>query len=165
VNGGEMDAGLTALAIASAVGCGLVGGVFFAFSTFVMEALRRRPAAEGIAAMQTINVTVITPLFIGALFGTAIACLAVAAWALADWDGSRSALLVTGAALYVAGNILVTMRFNVPRNDALAAVDPASGEGSAYWHRYVTEWTAWNHVRTITALAASALLIVAVAAG
>ena len=45
------------LAIPAAVlGCGLVAGIFFAFSTFVMRALGRRPAGEGIAAMQAINI-------------------------------------------------------------------------------------------------------------
>jgi hypothetical protein len=38
-------------------------GVFFAFSSFVMAALRRLPAAQGIAAMQSIHVTAVTPVF------------------------------------------------------------------------------------------------------
>ena len=158
----EMSSALTAVTIVAAVGCGLVGGVFFAFSTFVMEALRRRPAAEGIAAMQSINVTVLTPLFMGALFGTAIACAVVAAWGVVDWHGS-SPLLLAGGTTYVVGNIVVTMLFNVPRNDALAALAGPSDADAAYWQRYLAEWTAWNHVRTVTALAASALFVVATA--
>ena len=43
------------LTIVGAVGSGLVAGVFFAFSTFVMSGLRRAPAPAGIAAMQSIN--------------------------------------------------------------------------------------------------------------
>jgi uncharacterized membrane protein len=49
-----MSAPLVALTVAAAVGCGAVGGVFFAFSGFVMPALRRLPAAQGVAAMQSI---------------------------------------------------------------------------------------------------------------
>jgi uncharacterized membrane protein len=41
---------LTALPVPLAVGAGLVGGVFFAFSTFVMKALSQLPAEQGIAA-------------------------------------------------------------------------------------------------------------------
>ena len=41
--------------LATTLGCGLNAGVFFAFSTFVMPALKRLPAAQGIAAMQSIN--------------------------------------------------------------------------------------------------------------
>jgi len=63
------------------------------------------------------------------------------------------------------GTVLVTMVFNVPRNDALAAVDPASAEGARLWARYVVEWTAWNHVRTAAALAAATLLTVALYLG
>src|SRR5215204_4121571 len=41
-----------ALTVAAALGCGVVAGVFFAFSSFVMAAFARLPAGQGIAAMQ-----------------------------------------------------------------------------------------------------------------
>lgn len=53
------------------------------------------------------------------------------------------------------------MVFNVPRNDALAAIDPASAGSARIWASYVTSWTAWNHVRTAAALAAAASLTIA----
>ena len=77
---------LFVLTLLSALGCGLMGGVFFAFSTFVMRALARLPPAQGIAAMQSINVAAITPSFMLALFGTAAACVLVAASSLATWQ-------------------------------------------------------------------------------
>jgi uncharacterized membrane protein len=46
-------------------------------------------------------------------------------------------------------------------NDALAAVDPASGEGAAVWARYLDVWVKWNHVRSIAGLAALAAFIMA----
>jgi len=52
------------LILKAVLGCGLVGGIFFGFSAFIMKALKRLPPAQGIAAMQCINVTVINPLFI-----------------------------------------------------------------------------------------------------
>ncbi|GAB4198563.1 MAG: hypothetical protein Fur006_48470 [Coleofasciculaceae cyanobacterium] len=58
------------LKLFAALGCGLVAGVFFAFSTFVMSALARLQAAQGITAMQSINITAINPPFMVALFGT-----------------------------------------------------------------------------------------------
>jgi uncharacterized membrane protein len=66
-----IDGLLFALALVSALGCGLMAGAFFAFSAFVMNALARLPPAQGIAAMRSINVAAITPAFTGALFGTA----------------------------------------------------------------------------------------------
>jgi hypothetical protein len=72
-----MSGPLVALTIAAAIGCGAMGGVFFASSAFVMAALRRLPAAQAVAAMQSINVTAVTPPFMLALFGTAVACVAL----------------------------------------------------------------------------------------
>ena len=150
-----------ALALASALGSGLMAGVLFAFSTFVMRALARQPAAHGIAAMQSINVTVINPLFMASFFGTAAACAIVTLSLLLSWHRPGGGFLLVGSLLYLFGTILVTIVFNVPRNEALAAVDPASAEGARLWAGYVPGWTAWNHVRTAAALAAAAVLSIA----
>ena len=152
---------LLALTILAALGCGLVAGIFFAFSTFVMTALARLPAEKGIAAMQPINVVVINPWFLTAFFGTAAACLLLIVVSLWQWRAPSAAFLLAGGLLYLAGVILVTRQFNVPLNNELAAVAPDSAEGAGLWTRYVARWTAWNHVRTAAPLAAAALLIVA----
>ena len=59
------------------LGSALIGGAFFAFSSFIMKALARVPSSEGIAVMQSINVVVINPSFIGAFIGTALLSIAV----------------------------------------------------------------------------------------
>ncbi len=147
----------------SALGCGLIAGVFYAFSTFVMQALARLPPAQGIAAMQSINVVVINRWFLGAFFGTAAGCLLLIVAALLDWDGPAAIYRVVGSALYLIGTILVTIACNVPRNEALARVDSESADGAERWTAYVKSWTAWNHVRTAAALVAAALLVIALA--
>ncbi|CAN7291570.1 DUF1772 domain-containing protein [Mesorhizobium amorphae] len=152
---------LPTLIFIAAVGSGIVGGVFFAFSNFVMPALVRLPAPGGIAAMNSINVTVITPLFMTALFGTGLVCLVLIAGAIIGWGQPGSFWLLAGALLYLVGNPIVTMVFNVPLNDALAAVDPASSNGAAVWTNYLSKWVMWNHVRTITAIVAMACFIFA----
>ena len=149
---------LFALTFVSALGCGLEAGVLFAFSTSVMKALARLPAAQGITAMQSINVVVINPWFMGAFFGTAAACVLVAVLSLLRWNGAGAVYLLSGGLVYLIGTILVTMAFNVPRNNALAAADPQSAGGAGLWAGYVTSWTAWNHVRTAAALTAAVLL-------
>lgn len=156
-----MDDVLVALTLVTALGCGLSAGALFAFSSFVMGALARLPAAQGIAAMNSINVMAVTPAFMTALFGTAVACLALAVWALADWHDSHGPWLLAGSALYLAGTIGLTMGYHVPRNNALAAVKPTNHEAEAQWRRYVAEWTRWNHVRVAAALAAAAALTAA----
>ena len=155
------DGLLRALTLISALGCGLVGGMFFAFSTFIMKALNHLPPAQGIAAMQSINVVVINPLFMTAFFGTAATCVILTVSSLLRWPTPGGGFLLVGSLLYLFGTILVTIVCNVPRNDALAAVDPASAEGARVWAGYVTGWTVWNHVRTAAALAAAAVLSMA----
>jgi len=46
---------LTVLPLLAALGSGVVAGVFFAFSSFVIPALARLPPAQGVLAMQSIN--------------------------------------------------------------------------------------------------------------
>jgi len=153
-----IDDSLFVLTFLAALGCGLIAGVFFTFSAFVMKALARLSPAQGIAAMQSINVVVINPLFMVALFGTALACVGLAVSSFFRWSEPSAVYSLVGSLLYLVGTIAVTMVFNVPRNDALAAADPDSADGARLWVGYVTSWTAWNSVRTATALAAAALL-------
>ncbi len=150
-----------AATLAAALGCGLVAGVFFAFSSFVMAALGRLPAPEGIAAMQSINILAVTPVFMATLFGTGVACLGLAVGAFFAWDGPSTGLVLAGCALYLLGTIGVTIVCNVPLNDRLAKLHPGGGEATGYWNEYVARWTAWNHARTVSALAAAAILTVA----
>lgn len=150
--------------LAATLGCGLIAGVFFAFSAFVMKALAALPPAQGIAAMQSINVVVINPWFLGIFLGTGVVCICLAASSLLAWDRPGAACLLAGCALYLIGTVGVTMIFNVPRNNALAAVDPATAEAAKIWTEYVRSWTAWNTVRTLAALAAAALFLVALRA-
>jgi uncharacterized membrane protein len=159
-----MPDALLVLALATALGSGLVAGVFFAFSNFIMRALGRIPAPEGIRAMQTINVTVINPLFMAVLFGTGLLCLAVLVAALADWDDAYSPFLVGAGVAYVVGTVVVTMAFNVPRNNEVARQDPNSAAAEEVWSRYLREWTAWNTVRTVASAATTVSLVGGIAA-
>lgn len=156
-----VDDVLFALKLLTALGCGLVAGVFFAFSTFVMNALARLQPKDGIVAMQSINITAINPLFMVALFGTGIACLFLTISSLLKWQQPGAAHLLIGSLLYLIGTVLVTIAFNVPLNDALATVKPDGADGANVWARYLTNWTIWNHVRTIAALVAAALFTIA----
>lgn len=70
--------------------------------------------------------------------------------------------MIAGAVLYLTGNVVVTIACNVPLNDRLAALKSSEGpEAAALWNEYLRRWTAWNHVRTATGLAAAATLTAA----
>lgn len=152
---------LFTVTLCAALGGGLIAGVFFAFSSFVMKALARLPPHEGIAAMQSINVTVINPLFMIAFMGTAAACVLLTISSLLRWHDPGAAYLLVGSILYLGGTLLVTVVFNVPLNEALAAVAPEDSAGVNLWASYLANWTTWNHVRTIAALAAAGSLSIA----
>jgi uncharacterized membrane protein len=156
-----MNSYLFVLTLLAALGCAMMAGVFFAFSAFVMKALARLPAEQGVAAMQAINVAAVTFAFMAALFGTAVACGALAVWALFAWDERFAPYLIVGGALYLLGTILLTIVYHVPRNEALATLEPQSAEAESHWKRYLSGWTAWNHLRAATALAAAATLTIA----
>lgn len=143
----------------AALGSGIMAGLFFAFSTFVMQALGKRPAPVGIAAMQSINQTILSPIFFAVFFGTALLSLVLAVLALLGWSETGTGWRLAGALLYLMGSIAVTMLFNVPLNNRLAAVAPDSAEGATLWSHYVKVWTAWNHARTIGCIGATGSFI------
>ena len=152
---------LFALTIGSALGCGLIAGIFFAFSTFVMKALAQLAPTAGIAAMQSINIVVINRWFLGVFFGTAVACVVLTGFAVPAWRQPRAAWLISGSLIYLGGTVLVTILGNVPWNDALAAIDPASSSGAKLWADYLRVWTNWNHVRCAAAAVAATVLTLA----
>ena len=152
----RLEAILVSTTFAAALASALVAGTFLAFSSFIMSGLARLPPAQGIAAMQAVNVTVLGSLFLVtflALVPVALG-LGVSAFAVPAAVEARPWLASAGV-IYTLGAFAVTMVFNVPRNDALAALDPGSAEAAARWADYLSSWTAWNHVRTgASALAA-----------
>jgi uncharacterized membrane protein len=149
------------LAVVSAVLSGLVGGVFFAFSVFVMRALAQLAPPSGVSAMQRINVTVINALFLGPFLGSA-PLLGVTAYVASSAGQARSSLWLWAAfVVYTLGSVVVTLTLNVPRNNRLAALQPESQAAAKYWPIYLREWLLWNHVRCAASLAASAATAIA----
>jgi uncharacterized membrane protein len=147
-------------AIVALLGSALIGGVFFAFSSFIMKALARVPSAEGIAAMQSINVVVLNRSFLGAFMGTAVISLLLAGLALRAWGTPAAPWYLAGAVSYLVGTFLVTGLGNVPLNNKLAAVVSTDSAAIAVWEDYLRRWTRLNTARTIAAVAAALMFIV-----
>lgn len=159
-----MSAALLALALATAVACGLSGGVFFAFSSFVMPALRALPPAQALAAMQQINAKALTPPFMTLFGGSTLLALASAAAGALYLDDPYGPWLVAAGALHLTGSFALTAAFHVPRNDALARLDTDGPQNATAWRTYATGWTRANHVRALTDAAACACAAAALAA-
>jgi uncharacterized membrane protein len=159
-----MHALVTGLLWISAVGCGLMAGLYFAFSTFIMTAFGRIDQAAGIAAMNSINKVIVQSVFLPLFMGSTATCLLLAVLGLFRWNEPGALAMIAGGLLYVVGMFVVTMIFNVPLNNALATANPASPEGQTLWTRYLSDWTWWNHVRTVASTLAFGLFIAAIAA-
>ena len=155
-----IDGYLVPLVVAAAVGSGVIGGVFFAFSVMVMRPLASLPSQHGVATMQAVNVDALRPWFLGVFVGTALLSAAAVVGALVDW-GDASPYVLAGGLLYIVGSFGLTAAYHVPRNEALATLEPHSAEAESHWRGYLSGWTAWNHLRAATALAAAATLTIA----
>lgn len=144
-----------AVTLGAALGCGVVAGLLFTFSAFLMTALGRLPTAQGITTMQTINVVILNPAFGLVFFGTMFLCLFLAATFPFTAYQPNAVWRLIGSVLFLAGVGLVTVFVNVPLNSALAEVDPSSLEGAKLWEHYRAAWTGWNHLRTLAAIGAT----------
>jgi uncharacterized membrane protein len=161
---GAVTGGLAVATAATALACGTAGGVFFAFSTFVMPALGALAPRDGMTAMQSVNRAAVTPPFMAVLFGATAGCLALGVRAVVRWDEAGAPWTLAGAVLYLGGVIGPTVAFHVPRNDALAARRADAADAAGHWERYRVAWGAGNHVRTVAGVAAAAALTAALVA-
>ncbi|MFD6164190.1 DUF1772 domain-containing protein [Oerskovia sp. NPDC060287] len=172
--------------VVASVGCALVGGVLFAFSTFVMAGLRSVAPDVGATAMASINRHATRAPF-GSLLVVTTGLVTVLGVVAATRLGEAGAVLVLAAAVvYLLGGIGVTAAVNVPLNDRLEAAEAAvstsgrrsaeaspSGRGSGgtrvrptgptaerdqVWAVFLGRWVAWNHVRTLACGVAALLL-------
>lgn len=155
---------ITSLLWFGAICCGLAAGVYFAFSTFIMTALSRIEQAQGVSAMNSISSTILQSSFMPLFYGTTLVSLALAIIGLVRRGEPGAMPMLAGGLIYVVGMFLCTAVFNVPLNNALAVVDPASAAAVPVWTRFLRDWTFWNHVRTISSTAASACYIAAMVA-
>lgn len=155
---------LSALLWFSALGCGVLAGLFFAFSAFIMRALGRLPPAAGIAAMNAINDALLRSLFMPLFLGTTLSAAAMAVVGILQWNQPRAAAMFCGAVIHVGGKFACTMFIEVPQNNTLQRVDADSAAALPVWQRYLVRWTAWNHLRTLSCVAACALFVAALVA-
>jgi uncharacterized membrane protein len=148
---------------AAAVTSAAVGGVFYAFSAFVMRGLDRTGPLTAITAMRGIDAEAERngPLLL-LLVGSALLAVIAGIVAAVQWRQPGSWYVLAGAVLAVAA-LVVTVAFNVPLNNHLAGLDVnglSAADALHEWQSYFSTWTAWNHVRTVAPLIGSVLLLV-----
>lgn len=149
---------LVILTAAAALGSAAAGGLFYAFSTFVVRGLDSTGPVDAVTAMRGMNAEANSNApFLFFLLGSALLSLAVGVIAVTQIDRPGSWFLVAGAVFGILG-VVVTMLFNVPLNNHLDQIDLA--DAAAEWQAYFSKWTAWNHVRTATGFLGAILLLI-----
>ncbi len=142
----------------TAAACGISGGVLFGFSVLVMPALRTQTAGAATAVMQAINLTAPRSLLMVPLLGSAVGCIAVGLQTALRSEVPGRPLLLAGAATGLV-MMAITAVYHIPRNNAIAIVDPSSPGVGAAWAAFEPGWTAWNHVRAAAGLVSAGLLV------
>jgi uncharacterized membrane protein len=122
---------------------GLLAGVFFAYAVSVMPALRSMDDQTFVTVMNRINVVIVNPLFLLVFLGAPALAVVLLAWDRSPWAIAAAVLAVV--------TLLVTIVFNIPLNNALAA----GGDREAF----ETPWVLWNVVRTLTGTAGFVCLL------
>lgn len=156
-----IDGPYDVLTMLGVLGTGLTAGVFCAFSTFVMRGLAALPPAQGAAAMRAVNAAAVRPPFMLVFLGSTLLCAVLTVVTFVLWPREGAVELLVGGALFLVGSFGVTAAANVPRNDALARLEPGSPEAAAYWPGHVRDWTRWNHVRTVASAGAALAYVLA----
>ncbi len=138
----------------------IIGGVFIAFSDFIMRSLARTSGTGGAEAMQVINREVFRWVFMVLFLGLAPVSLGVAAYGLFVLGGQTGTLLIAAGLIYFVGCFGVTVRFNVPLNERLAHMNVADASTGEFWQQtYVPRWTFWNTVRGSACVVSAALML------
>ncbi|WP_319457565.1 MULTISPECIES: DUF1772 domain-containing protein [unclassified Mycobacterium] len=148
---------------AATISTAAVGGMFYIFSTMVMKGLDRTEPVEALTAMRGINAQAnASAPFLIFFMGSTVLAAVVGVIAALRWSTPGSGYLLAGAVLSVLA-FVVTMAFNVPLNNHLDGLDPSAlsaADALSEWKAYLVPWTNWNHVRTVTPLVGSALMLI-----
>jgi uncharacterized membrane protein len=159
---------IEALLWAGVLGAGLMAGVYFAFSSFVMAALAGLPEGQGAAAMRAVNRVILRSAFMPLFFGTTLLAALLALAGALRWDAPGAAPLLAGGLLYLLGMFGCTVAFNVPLNRRLDRQLDRQGQAhddEGVWADYLVRWTRRNHLRTLASAASCLLFVWALAAG
>ena len=143
---------------------GLMGGIYFTFSVFVMKALNQLPPLQAGEAMNKINDVIINTLFLPVFFISTLWHAGLIVWCFADWKNPQSTIMITAALLYIVGMFGVTVFGNVPLNNKLKFSIDKKDEQSLIqsWKEYYQPWARLNHLRMTSCIFSCALLTLAI---
>ncbi len=150
---------VTILLWAATLSSGLMAGVYFAFSGFIMKAFDNIETAQSVAAMNSINEVILRSLFMPVFFGSSIISFLLVIIAFVYWGDAGAWLALITGMIYFTGMFVCTVVFNVPLNNALARPGPDYDNEQQIWSHYLRTWTKWNHLRTVSSLITCAFCV------
>lgn len=150
---------VTVLLWITALGSGLMAGVYFSFSGFIMKSFGNIESAHSVAAMNSINKTILHSWFMPLFFGTSIVSVILAIVSTIHWNETGSGPGLMAGTVYFVGMFVCTVVFNVPLNNLLASVEPDSNNSQQVWSHYLKTWTKWNHLRAVSSVVTCVLSI------
>jgi len=139
----------------------IVGGVFSAFSEFIMSALLKAEPSSGIEAMQHINRDVIKTQFVAGIISIAVFSVLFALYGIGVFEGAALVTLILAAFVYLPSVFLMTIFGNVPMNNRLDSLDHTNAEAHTFWREYGEKWTRLNHIRSVGSVVTAGLYITA----
>ena len=154
-----LDSLITIPIYIASLSAGLMAGIYFAFSAFIMRSFDQLGAAQAADAMNTINEVILRSWFMTLFFGSTLLYASLAGFALFDTDLAGRWWLFAAGLIYVVGMFLCTALFNVPLNNRLAAAGDDDSVKVETWKHYFVYWTRWNHLRTVCSLVTVAISV------
>ena len=155
-----LDSRLEVVMLTSVVLNGMAAGIMFIFTNTIMPSLATLDTDVGINIMNEINILIVNPAFLIAFFGGLISAYPARVMWKNPEEFSKPARYYALATtlVFFFGNFIVTSAQNVPRNNALLAVDPESDDGASYWeNQFLKGWVAWNTVRCVFSVISAVL--------
>jgi uncharacterized membrane protein len=143
------------LTIFTVVGVGVIAGIFFVFSAFMMQVLDQRPPREAVSTMQLMNKQMEgNAPFLFLFTATSLTAVVLAVYALVSMEGSARIWLIVGGATYAVGGFLITAAYHIPRNKEMDEIDASAADVGTRWSDYLSEWLPAHHLRTVLAIVA-----------
>ncbi|MAI86795.1 MAG: hypothetical protein CMF99_06505 [Candidatus Marinimicrobia bacterium] len=137
---------------------GFIGGVYFAFSFFVMHSFKKINHLEAIRIMNSINSVILKSPFMFLFFFSSFIAAILFLKNLISFKIIYNQVL--SSLIFLGGMLLCTATKNVPLNKKLANFNDRTSDPEIEWDYYYKNWIKWNHIRTVSCFVAMVLLVI-----
>lgn len=144
--------------------CSLVAGFLFAFAAVVMPGIKSLDDADFIRAFQVVDGVIQRnqPLFIFVWVGSALTLVLAAVLGVWQLRGADRVFVIGASLMYILGVQVPTITVNIPLNNDLQKLDPATMNATLRRRArddFEPRWNRWNAIRAVWASLASILLM------